>query len=232
LGPGREPIIGDVAGVNPGRHRTALHPRDARGWQHRASTQRGSSSLILPERRVCFTANRCGGRQPHCTALVGRDGALGPMAGIGRYNSKVRCAVRSALATLKVSAIKFRRLAAEHPALNALCVDYNDNLLSQTRLHAIRYALLSVDKRLAACLLDVSSVPSSDSISLTQEVIAEMLAIRRTSVTDAGSKLKAAGIISYSRGEIQILDRAGLLKLSEDSGRRALQPAAQNSANE
>jgi CRP-like cAMP-binding protein len=166
------------------------------------------------------------------TALVGRDGALGPMAGIGRYNSKVRCVVRSALAAMKVSAIEFRRLAAEHPALNALCIDYNDILLSQTQLHAIRYALLSVDERLAACLLDVSSFLSSDSISLTQEVIAEMLAVRRTSVTDAGSKLKAAGIISYSRGEIQILDRAGLLKLSEDSGRRALQPAAQNSANE
>jgi Mn-dependent DtxR family transcriptional regulator len=62
--------------------------------------------------------------------------------------------------------------------------------------------------------LDVSRFFPRDSIPLTQDVIAEMLAVRRTSVTDAGSKLKAAGIINYSRGEIKILDRAGLLKLS------------------
>jgi CRP-like cAMP-binding protein len=148
------------------------------------------------------------------TALVGRDGALGPMAGIGRYKSKVRCVVRSALIAMKVSGIEFRRLAAQHSALNALCINYNDSLLLQTQLQALRYALLSVDERLAACLLDVSRVFSRDSIPLTQEVIGEMLAVRRTSVSDAGSKLRAAGIISYSRGEIQILDRAGLLKLS------------------
>lgn len=148
------------------------------------------------------------------TALVGRDGALGPMAGIRRYKSKVRCVVRSALVAMKVSGIEFRRLAAEHSALNALCIDYNDSLLLKTQLHALRYALLSVDARLAACLLDVSSFLSGDSIPLTQEVIGEMLAVTRPSVTDAGCRLKAARIIAYSRGEIQILDRAGLLKLS------------------
>jgi CRP-like cAMP-binding protein len=148
------------------------------------------------------------------TALVGRDGALAPMAGIGRYKSKVRCVVRSVLVAMKVSGIEFRRLAAQHSALNTLCIDYNDSLLSQTQLHALRYALLSVDEGLAACLLDVSRFFPRDSIPLTQDVIAEMLAVRRTSVTDAGSKLKAAGIINYSRGEIKILDRAGLLKLS------------------
>ena len=78
----------------------------------------------------------------------------------------------------------------------------------------MRFGTLAVDERLAACLLDVSSFLSSDSIPLTQDVIGEMLAVRRTSVTDAGAKLKAAGIISYSRGEIQILDRARLLKIS------------------
>jgi hypothetical protein len=128
--------------------------------------------------------------------------------------SKVRCVVRSMLAAMKVSGIEFRRLAAQHSALNALCIDYNNSLLSKTQLLALRYALLSVDARLAACLLDVSSFLSGDSIPLTQEVIGEMLAVTRPSVTDAGCRLKAAGIISYSRGEIQILDRAGLLKLS------------------
>jgi CRP-like cAMP-binding protein len=148
------------------------------------------------------------------TALVGPESAMGPVAGVGRYKSKVRWVVRSTLAAVKISGIEFRRVAAQHSALNALCIDYNDSLLSQTQMHAVRYALLSVDARLAACLLDVSSLLASDSIPLTQEVLGEMLAVRRTSVSEAGSKLKAAGVISYSRGAIQILNRAGLLKLS------------------
>jgi DNA-binding FadR family transcriptional regulator len=62
--------------------------------------------------------------------------------------------------------------------------------------------------------LDASRLLASDRVSLTQESLAEMLAVRRTSVTEAIRKLKAAEVISSSRGKITILDRARLLKLS------------------
>jgi CRP-like cAMP-binding protein len=65
--------------------------------------------------------------------------------------------------------------------------------------------------------LEVSNLLASESISLTQDTLAEMLATRRTSVSGVGSKLKAVGVIDYTRGEISILDRAGLLKLSQQS---------------
>jgi CRP-like cAMP-binding protein len=83
-------------------------------------------------------------------------------------------------------------------------------------MSAARYALQTLDGRLAACLLEISSLLGSDSIPFKQDVLAEMLAARRTSITLEGKKLKHAGIISYSRGAIQILDRARLVKVSQD----------------
>ena len=148
------------------------------------------------------------------TAIVGRDGALGPMASLDPHRSVVRCVVRSAITAFKISAVKFRAAAAKSIAVRMIDIHCNHRILSQTQTSAARYALLSLDTRLAACLLDVSSLLASDSILLKQHVLAEMLAVRRTSVTEAGSKLKASGIISYSRGAITVLDHARLLKLS------------------
>jgi CRP-like cAMP-binding protein len=148
------------------------------------------------------------------TAIVGSDGALGTMAAHTPCPAAVRCVVRSTITAFAISALEYRRAAAGEAALQVLVIQYQDTLLSQTRASAVRYASLSVDQRLAACLLDVSSLLSSDSVSLTQDTLAEMLATRRTSISEVGSKLKAAGAIDYSRGEIKILDRALLANLA------------------
>ena len=55
---------------------------------------------------------------------------------------------------------------------------------------------------------------ASDTVALTQEFLAEMLGVRRTSVTEVASKIQGAGVITYSRGVIRILDRATLLRMS------------------
>jgi len=102
-----------------------------------------------------------------------------------------------------------------------LVIQYQDTLLSQTQATAARYASLPIDQRLAACLLDVSCLLAGESVPLIQETLAEMLATRRSYVSELGSKLKAAGIIDYVRGEIRILDRARLLELSQASQSKA-----------
>ena len=151
------------------------------------------------------------------TALVGRDGALGAMAVHGPCRAAAKCVVRSTITAFKISAIKFRRAAAREVALQMIVNHYQDKLLSQTQANAGRYASLPIDQRLAACLLEVSNLLASERIPLRQDTLAEMLATRRTSVSGVGSKLKAAGVIDYSRGEITILDPARLLKLSQQS---------------
>jgi CRP-like cAMP-binding protein len=153
------------------------------------------------------------------TAIVGRDGALGPMVSLDPHRSVVRCVVRATMTAFKLSAVKFRGAAAKSIAVRMIDIDCSDRLLSQTQTSAARYARFSLDARLAACLLDVSSLLASDSILLKQHVLAEMLAVRRTSVSEAESRLKTSGIISYSRGVITVLDRARLSKLSQGDHR-------------
>jgi CRP-like cAMP-binding protein len=102
--------------------------------------------------------------------------------------------------------------------MRMMCINYNEELLSQTRMSAACYALAPTDARLSACLLQASDHLGSDTVPLTQDVLAEMLVVRRTSVTEAASKLQSAGVISYSRGKIQILDRSSLRRMSQGTG--------------
>lgn len=155
------------------------------------------------------------------TAIVGRDGVLGVMAAHAPRLAAARCVVRSTITAFKISALEYRRAAADEVALQMLMIQYQDALLWQTQTNAARYANLLIDQRLAACLLDVSSLLESEIVPLVQETLAEMLATRRSYVSELGSKLKAAGIIDYVRGEIRILDRARLLELSQPNKRRA-----------
>jgi CRP-like cAMP-binding protein len=148
------------------------------------------------------------------TAMVGRDGVLGAMAAHAPCRAAARCVVRSTIAAFTISALEYRRAAAGEVALQMLAIHYQDTLLSQTQTRAARYASLSTDQQLAACLLDVSCLLASESVPLTQETLAEMLAIRRTTVSEVGSKLKATGVIDYTRGQITILDRALLSNLA------------------
>lgn len=148
------------------------------------------------------------------TAIIGRNGALGVMAGIARYESKDRCLARSPLTSITISSLDLRRLVHAHRELEMMCINQVDRVLAQTQRNAACYALHSIEMRLANCLLDASGMLSSDVIPFTQEAMGEMLATRRTSISEAASKMHGAGIISYSRGTIRILDRAGLLKLT------------------
>jgi CRP-like cAMP-binding protein len=68
----------------------------------------------------------------------------------------------------------------------------------------------SIDQQLCRWLLLTLDRLSSNQITMTQELIANMLGVRREGVTEAAGKLQQAGLIAYSRGRINILDRAGL----------------------
>lgn len=148
------------------------------------------------------------------TATVGREGVVGAMAGLGLYRSVVRAVVQLPLVTTKISSANFRKAVASNAALRNICVDYNEVLLTQARVTAACNASHPVEERFARWLLLSSDRAESDTVGLTQELMSEMLGVRRTSVTEVAGKLQAAGIIVYSRGVIRILDRAALKRVS------------------
>jgi CRP-like cAMP-binding protein len=148
------------------------------------------------------------------TATVGREGVVGAMAGLGLYKSLVRVVVQMPLACSKIAAAHFRSAAAASDPIRNLCIRYNEVLLSQARVTAACNALHSIEARFCRWLLQSADRAGSDTVALTQEFLAEMLGVRRTSVTEVASKVQSAGAITYSRGVIKILDRPALMRTS------------------
>jgi len=148
------------------------------------------------------------------TATVGREGVVGAMAGLGLYKSLVRVVVQMPVACSKIAATHFRTVAATSDPVRNLCIRYNEVLLSQARVTAACNALHSIEARFCRWLLQSADRAASDTVTLTQEFLAEMLGVRRTSVTEVATKVQNAGAITYSRGVIKILDRTALLRMS------------------
>jgi len=148
------------------------------------------------------------------TATVGREGVVGAMAGLGLYKSLVRVVVQMPMACSKIAASHFRTVAATSEPIRNLCIRYNEVLLSQARVSAACNALHSIEARFCRWLLQSADRAANDTVNLTQEFLAEMLGVRRTSVTEVASKLQSTGAITYSRGVIRILDRPALMRMS------------------
>ena len=87
-------------------------------------------------------------------------------------------------------------------------------LLTQARFTAACNALHKVEARFCRWLLQTRDRAESDTLPLTQEFLAEMLGVRRTSVTEVAQKIQEAGAISYSRGIIKIVDLDALKAMS------------------
>jgi CRP-like cAMP-binding protein len=148
------------------------------------------------------------------TATVGREGVVGAMAGLGLYQSMVRTIVQLPLHASKIAAAPFRRAVGTSNVLRDLCVRYNEVMLTQARVTAACNALHQVDERFARWLLQSADRAAGDPLMLTQELLAEMLGVRRTSVTEVARRMQEKGVITYSRGVIKILDRPALERLS------------------
>ncbi len=148
------------------------------------------------------------------TATVGREGVVGAMSGIGLHISRVRAIAQLPVSAGRIASTELRRAAAESRPITDLCIRYNEVLLIQARITAACNALHHVEARFCRWLLQTRDHAESDTIQLTQEFLAEMLGVRRTSVTGVASKIQAVGAISYSRGVIKIIDLDALKAMS------------------
>jgi CRP-like cAMP-binding protein len=148
------------------------------------------------------------------TATVGREGVIGAMAGLGLYTSLVRVVVQLPLTATRIASSQFRKAVASSEPIRDLGIHYNEVLLTQARITAACNALHPVEARFCRWLLQSADRAASGTVTLTQELLAEMLGVRRTSVTEVAGKMQSEGLITYSRGVIKIVDRGGLERLS------------------
>jgi CRP-like cAMP-binding protein len=147
-------------------------------------------------------------------ATVGREGVVGAMAGLGLYRSSVRVVIQLATAVTEIAAPRFRKAVDDSAVLRDLCLRYNEVLLLQARVTAACNAVHPVEARFCRWLLQSADRAESDTVLLTQEFLAEMLGVRRTSVSAVASQIQTSGAITYIRGIIRIVDRKALERLS------------------
>src|SRR3954464_9054968 len=147
-------------------------------------------------------------------ATIGREGALGTMAGFGLNRALTSSVVQMPLTAVKISAANFRKHVSQYASVQEMALKSNEVILAQTQITAACNALHNVEQRFCRWLLQTWDRSENDSITLTQEFLSEMLGVRRTSVTEIASRMQAAGLISYRRGHIDVLNRPELEKRS------------------
>jgi CRP-like cAMP-binding protein len=143
-------------------------------------------------------------------AVVGREGLVGISLFMGGETTPSRAVVQSAGGAFRIRAATLKKYFAQSHELHYLLLRYTQALITQMAQTAVCNRHHTVDQQLCRWLLMSLDRLPTDEVSMTQELIANMLGVRREGVTEAAGKLQSDGLINYSRGKISVLDREGL----------------------
>jgi CRP-like cAMP-binding protein len=141
---------------------------------------------------------------------IGREGAIGGIVSTGNKPAFARAVVQIGGAALRMDTSALESAKERSAAIRDLFSRYADTLLAQTMQSVACNALHAIDARLCRWLLTTHDRVDSDEIALTQEYLAEMLGVQRTTVSGVARLLQERRMISYSRGRMVILDRAAI----------------------
>jgi CRP-like cAMP-binding protein len=144
--------------------------------------------------------------------VIGREGLVEAIHLLGPATAPTTAFIQVEGTALRMPFTELQQFFTAHSAVSQRileCVQGQGFILSQL---AACHGLHEIEERLARWLLMVQDRLQSDHFELTQEFLAEMLGARRTSVTLAAGALQRGGLIKYSRGRIQVIDRTGLEK--------------------
>ena len=143
-------------------------------------------------------------------AVVGNEGIVGIALFLGGETMPNRAVVQSAGQAYRLSGRSFKDEINRSGALQHLLLRYTSALLTQMAQTAVCNRHHSVDQQLCRWLLLSLDRLRANELSMTQELIANMLGVRREGVTEAAGHLQDAGLIKYARGRITVIDRPGL----------------------
>ncbi|HDR9586026.1 TPA: Crp/Fnr family transcriptional regulator [Burkholderia stabilis] len=145
-------------------------------------------------------------------AIVGNDGLIGIALFMGGETTPSRAIVQSAGHAYRLDARILKDEFRRGGSMQRLLLRYTQALITQMAQTAVCNRHHSIDQQLCRWLLLSLDRPSSSELKMTQELIANMLGVRRSGVTEAALKLQDAGLIRYNYGHIEVLDRSGLEK--------------------
>jgi CRP-like cAMP-binding protein len=148
------------------------------------------------------------------SATIGREGALGLMAAVAPRLALSRAIIQVAGAASTIRAADLHEVWGESPCLRALVDRHSEALFGHAIQSVACNALHSVEARFCRWILSCHDRIDTNRVALTQEFLADMLGVQRTTVTVVARALQASGLIRYSRGVVDILDREGLEAIS------------------
>jgi CRP-like cAMP-binding protein len=170
--------------------------------------------VYFPHSGIISLVVELSGGQGIEAAMIGRDSMLGATAALDGQISLNKAIVQLPGAGETLDVVRFREVAEQSPALRTTLLRHEQVLFAQAQQSAACNASHTVEARLARWLLRSRDLSGSDTLALTQEFLADMLGVRRSSVSPVAVTLQRAGLIRYSRGHIEILDLEGLRNAS------------------
>ena len=146
-------------------------------------------------------------------AVVGNDGAIGVALFMGGETTTNRAIVQSAGSAYRLTGARLKEEFQRHGEMLHILLRYTQSLITQMAQTAVCNRHHSVDQQLCRWLLLSLDRLQSPELTMTQELIANMLGVRREGVTESAGKLQKLGVIAYRRGRITVLDRPRLEQL-------------------
>jgi CRP-like cAMP-binding protein len=148
-------------------------------------------------------------------SVVGNEGLVGVAVFMGGESTPSRAVVQSAGGAYRLAGQRLIDEFSRHGDMLLLMLRYTQALITQMAQTAVCNRHHTVDQQLCRwLLLSLDRLSGNSQLNMTQELIANMLGVRREGVTEAAGKLQKLGLIEYSRGHIHVLDRAGLERRS------------------
>jgi CRP-like cAMP-binding protein len=148
------------------------------------------------------------------SATIGREGALGLPAAVAPRQSLVRAIVQTPAKAVRISAPQLHEAWEKSPKIRELVDRHGEALFGHAIQSVACNALHSVEARFCRWLLTCHDRISTDTVALTQEFLADMLGVQRTTVTAVARALQEKGAIRYRRGVVDIVDRGTLEALT------------------
>jgi CRP-like cAMP-binding protein len=148
------------------------------------------------------------------TAVIGKEGAHGMIAALSNRPPLTRSVVQLSIKALRMATAPFLRCCEDSKGVRHMVNIGNDSFIAQVLQTAACNAAHAAESRLASWLLRSHDRGSGGIINLTQEYMAQMLGVRRTTVTMIAQELQALKLIRYTRGHLEIVDRRGLAKVA------------------
>jgi len=141
---------------------------------------------------------------------VGREGAVGLHGALGRRHSFTRASTQIGGTFSIIRTLRFEQIVDGSAPIRELISRYTEVLLAEAQQVAACNALHDASSRLSRWLLQTADRIGNDNLPLTQEYLAEMVGVRRTTITLLARAMQVRGLIRYRRGHITILDRKEL----------------------